>query len=299
MKEQRNLSIKITRLILLFMSIWLFVDSPSSASVSPEQQITFTPMTWLYLPIVFKPQNEPLYTSHNLNGHSIFAECNPGGTSYCPCSDADVRIISHDAYGEIISNPLEINTYVNAIGGKKFIETLPNNHPISLGVYSYKGQISLPVLPAADIGQIENPQAAHMMIQLWDGRNALYQSNKTTLEGIIYWDLNPWTSDYGKIKIYVNPLTLVDTGITLNSDTEWHTFELVVDLANQTYVSISIDEESRNLSHLQLAQVPQPAWGDEVALLITTESLAAWSGQTCPIVFTWATRFKDLELRQQ
>jgi hypothetical protein len=146
---------------------------------------------------------------------------------------------------------------------------------------------------------MENPQAAHMMIQLWDGRNALYQSDKVSLEGAIYWNLNPWTSDYGNIKVYVEPLNLVETGITLSPDTKWHTFELVVDLANQIYVSISIDEETRDLSHLQLAQVHQPDWGDEVALLITTESLAAWSGETCPTIFTWATRFKDLEFRQQ
>jgi hypothetical protein len=116
------------------------------------------------------------------------------------------------------------------------------------------------------------------------------------VEGAIYWDLNPWTQDFGKIKVYTGPLDLVDTGITLTPDLEWHTLELVVDLESRRYVSITIDAESREIQDLELARVFHPDWGNEVAVSITTESLAAWPGEDCEYVFVWTTRFKDLEL---
>ena len=143
--------------------------------------------------------NGAIYTSQNLVDFEPFAECNPGGETNCPCSEEDVRIESFENYGEVTSNVLKVNTYVNAIGHKKFIEIFPNGAPIILGVYKYTGRVKLPVIPSPDVNQSENPQSVHMMIQLWDGRNAFFPSNKTTLEGAIYWDLNPWIANY-KIK---------------------------------------------------------------------------------------------------
>ena len=163
-----------------------------------------------------------------------------------------------------------------------------------MGIYRYVGQVSLPVLPAPDTSQRENPQAVHIMIQLWDGRNALFASNGSTLEGTIYWELNPWAADYGNIKIYTGPLDLVDTGITLTPDLDWHTFELVVDLANQRYVSVRMDGETRDMGSYELAQVSHPEWGSDVSLNITTESMAAWPHSNCAYVFVWTTRFRDL-----
>jgi hypothetical protein len=275
------------------------VTTPSNATPAPlSPQIAITPTAWVYLPLVSREEHEPVYTSCDLSSHSVFAECNPGGASSCSCSELDVSIASLESYGEVMSNPRRINTYVNAIGAKKFVEVFPDSKPITLGVYSYSGQFNLPITPTASVSQMENAQAIHMMIQLWDGRNALYQSNKTTLEGAIYWNLNAWTSDFGHILVYTggSPLVLVDTGITATVDINWHRFELVVDLENQEYVSITVDGKSQDLSHLDLARVPQ-TWGNELALSITTESLATWPGPTCPLVFTWTTRFRDLELR--
>jgi len=250
---------------------------------------------YAYLPYI-SSQSGVIYSSQNLSGHSIAAECNPGGVSQCPCSEADVGLATFAEYGEVTSNVREVNTYVNAIGYKKFTETFPDGDPITLDTYRYTGQFSLPRLPFPDPNQTENPEAAHLMIQLWDGRNALYQSNKTTLEGTIFWELNPWAADYGRIKVYTWPLQLVDTGITIPPDTQWHSFELIVDLASQRYVSIAVDGNSRDLSSTLLAQVYHPDWGDDVSFVITTESLASWPQNGCPNIFKWTTRFKNLVL---
>ena len=244
-----------------------------------------------------------IYTSQNLSGHSVYPECNPGGETNCSdsCSGEDVSITSFEDYGEVTSNVRERNIYVNAIGYKKFIETFPNRDSIDLRTYKYTGQVKLPVCPSDNVSQIKNPQAVHMMIQLWDGRESLWDSNNNTLEGTIYWDLNPWTQDgkNGTIKIYTKPMIL--TPITnLTPDTNRHTFELVVNLTSKRYISMTIDGKLTDLSTYELAQVyhgPESSepWGKDISLIITTESLAAWPGENCTNVFTWTTQFKDLE----
>lgn len=238
---------------------------------------------------------EVIYSSRNLSGHSVASECNPGGGTNCTCSDEDVSISFFPGYGEITSNLRGTNTYVNAIGYKKFTEAFPNGNPVILGTYKYTGQVKLPVLPIPDVNQLKNPQSVHMMIQLWDGRNVLYQNDKNTLEGAIYWELNPWSPDFGKIKVYTKPVNLIDTGILLTPDLEWHTFELVVNFENKKYVSITIDGTVKYLNTIDLAQVSQTSWGDDVSLTITTESMAAWPQPDCSNIFQWSTHFKDLE----
>ncbi len=246
--------------------------------------------------VVFADRSyEILYTSLNLDGHSIAAECNPGGGTDCPCSIEDVGLVSFETYGEVTSNVRKTNTWVNAIGFRKLIETLPNGDSIGLGLYRYSASVQLPVLPLPDIGQVANPQAVHLMIQLWDGRNALYPSNKKSLEGTIYWDLNPWTADFGKVKVYTSSLDLIDTGVTLPPDLEWHSFALTIDLESRRYSSVTVDQETVELEGLELAEVFHPDWGEEVALTTTTESLAAWPGEECGTVFTWTTRFTGIE----
>lgn len=248
-----------------------------------------------YFPITLN-QGQSIYHSSNLAGHNIFAECNPGGISTCPCSEADVAIGSHADYGEVTSNVREINTYVNAIGYHKFTEFFPDGSPITLGVYRYTGQFRLPLLPAPNIEQRKNPEAGHMMIQFWDGRDALHQSGNRTLEGTIFWTLNPWTAEYGHIKIYTESLALRETGIVIMPDNQWHTFELTVDLASRKYVSVSIDREKGDVRGVPLATVYQPEWGNDISLSITTESSASWPQNDCHYVFTWTMQYKDLEL---
>jgi len=272
----------------------------SSTHAGLSLPAAITPTAWAYLPWVNNRPFALLYSSLNLDGHTVFAECNPGGTSSCPCSESDVSISWHPDYGEVTSNPRLMNTYVNAIGAKKFVGAFPDGTPITLGTYSYRGEISLPLTPTASVSQTVNSQAAHMMIQLWDGSNSLYPSNKNALEGTIYWSLNAWVTDtYGHVLVYTggDPLVLFDTGLVATPDTNWHPVELTVDLKKQEYVSITVDGQTRDLSDIDLARVSHPNWGDELALTITTESLAAWPGPTCPFVFTWTTRFRNLEFR--
>lgn len=242
------------------------------------------------------PSDRVIYSSSNLAGHTVAAECNPGDATQCLCSDADAGLSSSAGFGEVTSNVTGRQTYVNAIGHRKFLETLPDGQSLDLAVYRYSGYFQLPTLPKADVTQRSNPQAIHAMIQLWDGRNKLFQSGRRTLEGTIYYDVNPWGLDYGKIKIYRDPVELIDSGLRLVPDTAWHAFELVVDLARNTYVRIAIDDQMKDLRDVPLARVAQPSWGTEVALTITTESLAAWPQPGCTLVFTWTTRFRDVRL---
>lgn len=286
------------------ITLMLFVLVLCSCLALPESltiaQPSETPVARVYLPLVSR-QSRLIYSSLNLAGHSLFPECNPGNASSCPCSDADVSLLTFDNYGEVTSNVRTVNTYVNAIGYKKFVESLPSGEAISLGVYTYRGEVNLPTLPNPDAAQTNNPQAVHLMIQLWDGRNALFPSHRETVEGTIYWDLNPWVaSEYGKVKVYTKSLNLVDTGIKVipTAMTNWHSFEVVVDLKSQKYISITIDGDTRDLSALELARVSQPSWGNEVSLSITTESLATWPQADCSNVFSWATRFRNLEFRK-
>ncbi len=237
-----------------------------------------------------------IYQSSNLAGHKIAAECNPGGTISCACLDKDVQILSSPDYGEVVSNINLQQTYVNAIGYKPFHENFPDGKTISLGAYRYRYKVRLPVLPKADITQQENPDAVHMMIQLWDGRNALWQSDKRTMEFAIYWDLNPWTKDYGLIKLYTTNLALYNTGIRLTPDTNWHDFELVGDFERQKYISVTIDGNRKEVGLVSPVMVHQPTWGNEISLTITTESMAAFPGIGCENRFIWKTVFKDVEL---
>ena len=276
---------------------------------SKKQNIVYSTLFFFVVAISFSltgcgsgyTQYEVIYTSQNLLGHDVTAEC-PIGSS-CQCFPENVDVVSKVSYGEVISNVRKTKTYVNAIGHKKFTETFPNGNSIVLGIYKYTGQVKLPVPPSPDVNQKENPQAVHMMIQLWDGREGLWDSNNNTLEGTIYWDLNSWTQDgkVGKIKIYIKGVDLpIDTGINITPDTNWHTFELEVDFEKQKYVSMTIDGITKDLSTYELAQVyhgpgSSEPWGKDISLVVTTESLAAWPGEDCTNVFTWTTQFKDLE----
>jgi hypothetical protein len=243
-----------------------------------------------------------LYSSANLAGHLISAECNPGGTTSFPCDPLlDVALVGHASYAEVVSNPRLERAYVNAIGHKKFVETFPDAIPIAMNAYEYSVQVRLPTIPAANPLQTENPQAVHTMIQLWDGRGALWGDSQHTLEATIYWELNPWNPDKGAIKIYsgtsLTPMTLPHP-LSLNPDTAWHTFRLRADFAGAAsqYLSLQIDDDPGNFRDLQgipLAQRTHSDWGSEIALDITTESLAAFPGGVDD-KYTWTTEFRNV-----
>ncbi len=241
-------------------------------------------------------KNELIYTSSALQDHRVVPECNPGGDTDCACKPEDVRIDTPGDFGEVTSNDREENSWVNAIGYKSFTENFTNGSPITLDDYQYSGEFRIPALPVRDIKQTVNSEAVHLMIQLWDGRSALFQSDRFTLEGVIFWELNPWSPDLGKIKVYTGsqPSRLVNSGITLRPDLAWHSFKLAVDLVNQKYLFIAIDGRQIDLSRTPLARVQHLDWGNDVTLNITTESMAAYPQKGCPYVFTWTTQFRDL-----
>ena len=235
------------------------------------------------------------YTSTNLAGHLLSPEPNPGGGTDCAWQDQDVAMASFDGYGEVTSNALGTQSWVNAIGHRKFIETLADGAPVFLGTYQYRAQIRLSSLPFPDVAQRDNPEAVHLMIQLWDGRDALFEADHSSVEATIFWELNPWRTDYGHIMVYTEPVTLIETGISVTPDTEWHDFSITADFEAREFRSITVDGQTVDLSGVPLARVAHPEWGNEVAIVITTESLASYPGADCGTVFTWTTQFRDLD----
>lgn len=237
-----------------------------------------------------------------LAGYGVSAECNPGGGTFT-CGAADVQIApasdATSSYSEVTANPRGILTFVNAIGNIKFITNTPDNQRIALETYQYLYAIRLPRKPT----QTSTPWVAeqvHQMIQLWDGSNQIWPANQHTLEAALFWKLNPWDPNYGKIFVYTmdgGNLATFDTGVYLEPDTNWHVFDIRADLANRMYAGMSIDSGNwRDLSGVPLAQVHQPTWGPELALILTAESENAYPGTTNPRVTQWTTQFRDPKL---
>jgi hypothetical protein len=154
-----------------------------------------------------------------LNGYGVSAECNPGGHTNFPCGPADVSISTDPSgqFSQVTANPRGIITYVNAIGNIHFTNTTPDGQPIQLKSYRYVLAFRLPRIPTKTSAPWIGEQI-HEMIQFWDGSNRLWNANKHTLEASVFWKLNPWDPNYGKIMVYTTSngaLTAVDTGITL------------------------------------------------------------------------------------
>ncbi|MBI2440091.1 MAG: fibronectin type III domain-containing protein [Lentisphaerae bacterium] len=243
-----------------------------------------------------------LYETTNLAGHELAYEPNPGTTGGPPCSLSDVSLSVFADYGTVTANANRTNIFVNAIGYRKFTETYTNGQAVSLGIYRYRGSLRLPAVPAPSVVQTQNAQTAQMMIQVWDGREELWDSNSNSLEATMYWDLNPWNADFGKVKIYTmntGALVLVNTGITVPPDTNWHTFELVADFSNRTFVSAGMDGIVVNLSTVSIAQVTHTDWSTNVAISMTAESMNTWPGDSFSYVFWWSTEFRGLDFARQ
>jgi len=154
----------------------------------------------------------------------------------------------------------------------------------------------MPVIPATDVGQTQNGGSVCSLIQIWDGRGALLETNNYTLEFAWFWMLNAWDSRYGNIYVYTGqPLDTHFTELTLTPDTEWHSFEMIVNFQTQKWVSLTIDNQTADLSTVDLGKVDHTNWSTDtrVALLITTESLPTWPGSDCSTVFSWTTQYKD------
>ncbi|SDS76653.1 hypothetical protein [Actinopolymorpha singaporensis] len=232
-----------------------------------------------------------------LAGYGIDPECNPGGTTDLPCGTEDVAITSTADYSEVTANPRGITTFVNAIGRIKFGDRTPDHRPISLATYHYSYSIRLPLVPSPSSAP-HLPEQTHQMIQFWDGSNRLWNADKHTLEAATFWKLNPWDPNFGKIFAYTmvdGHLAAHDTGVVLPPDTDWHRFEVVADLARQTYVGLAVDGRRLALTDLPLASIHHPDWGTDLTLVLTAESENAWPG-TNPIVTQWTTQYKDPQL---
>jgi hypothetical protein len=233
----------------------------------------------------------------------VSTECNPGGTTSFACSASDVSITSGSdstsQFSQVTANPAGALTFVNAIGNIPFTNDTPDGQPVQLKTYRYLYAVRLPLVPTTSSAPWIGEQV-HQMIQFWDGSNQLWQANKHTLEAAMYWKLNPWDPDYGKIFAYTTAsdgsLVSHDTGITLAPDTNWHVFDVRADLQNQVWAGVAVDSNWNPLTNLPLARIYHPDWGSDLSLILTAESENAYPGSTNPIVTQWTTQFKDPKL---
>jgi hypothetical protein len=236
-----------------------------------------------------------LYQSDNLEDYSIVAECNPGGTTHCPCGHSDVKVKMFENYGEVTANVRGTYTFVNAIANHKFNEAFSPHRPITPAIYEYEGQVQLPSVPLPRFDHFYAPQAIHIMMQSWDWHTSL-----DSHEAVLYWHVNPWTPDFGHLSVYTGqPPQLLDTGLSITPDTNWHSFKLVANFLTDHYVSATIDGQTLPVT-APLAQVFHPDWQPEQTFTLTAESENAWpGGPTCPQPFGWTTRFKSMKFWKQ
>jgi hypothetical protein len=242
-----------------------------------------------------------------LTGYGVSTECNPGGTTSFPCDSSNVSIStgsdSSGRFTQVTANPRGATTFVNAIGNIKLTNTTPDGQPIQLTTYRYVLGFRLPRIPTTTSAPWIGEQL-HEMIQFWDGSNQLWDANKHTLEASVFWKLNPWDPNHGRVMVYTTDssgaLSAVDTGFTLPLDTNWHYVEINADLHNRVWAGIGLDGTQWNpLTNLPLVQIFQPTWGGDLSLILTAESENAYPGSSNPIVTQWATDFKDVKLYRQ
>lgn len=241
----------------------------------------------------------PLYASANLTNHLLSFENSPGDpTTNFPSSLEDVALVIHEDYAEVISNIRLTNVFVNAIAYSRFDEVFPDGRPLGGGIFQYGADIRLPVAPTTVVGQTQNAESVQMMIQFWDGSNRTWQADKVALEATWFWDLNPWrTNEFGKLKVYTGgtgTLQLVDTGLVIPPDTNWHRIESVVDFVSTQFVSLVADGVRANLSTVAIARVYRPTWGNELVYQFTQESCATYPNPGYSNIFYWATEYRNV-----
>ena len=239
-----------------------------------------------------------------LAGYGVSAECNPGGTTGFACGTSDVAIAAGrrgtGRFTEVTANPRGIVTFVNAIGNIHFQGHTPDGRKLALNTFRYVYAVRLPLVPTKTSAPHVAEQV-HQMIQFWDGSNSVWKTaRKHTLEAAMFWKLNPWDPNYGKVFAYTmdghGKVVPHDTGIRLKPDTRWHVFEVRADLAKKVWARVGVDGHFRRLRNLPLARVHHPDWGKDVSLILTAESENAYPGSANPIVTQWTTQFKDPKL---
>ncbi len=244
---------------------------------------------------------EEIYWSQNLAGHGVDPEClkNENGEDICcPADPADaVEFQSFQEHGECTANPNLDNVFINAICRKKFQFTFPDGSPIESGRYHYRVEFWLPSVPPADTSEKEIGEFVHLMVLLWGGSSDLTQRPWHTQEATVLISLNPW-ADPGDVKVYERDLQLRSTGITINLDPDdenpqpWRVVDIYVDFPADKFM-IALGGDLRG--PFDLAYVEHLDWnGDEVALVITTESQNANPGDGCLNAFRWTTWFRDV-----
>lgn len=229
-----------------------------------------------------------LISSADLSGADVSAEPDPGGGTACGYTQGNVSVEDRGDYSAIVSNPDENSEWVNTIAG--FTAWDPGETP---DVLHYTTDVRLPVIPSADPSQYENGNASHIVLFWWPGS----ESSGVSYEAGLVWVLNPWDLNYGSLLAYSGPLNLVDTGIDLDPDEEWHTIQIKADFTELEWISVTVDEDEYDMSNVDLAYVSRPTWGETPGLIVTVESLSLWPFYFCSAgAYTFEVHARNLEL---
>lgn len=242
-----------------------------------------------------KPEGAELLYSKNLADLELFAECNPGGTTDCPCSLADVGLVIHPSYGEVVSNIHKRHTWVNALAVSKHYEKYPDNTPIGLHQYSFSFETRLPTIPSLDIEQQQNAEQIDFAIILYDGRNQFGRGAKRRYEIAGIWKLNPHHPDHNKVLVRTANGSYMDTGIFLPYDQQWHHFIFKGDHDKEELISITVDGTTVDLSGVPIWVRWSPEWGDDVSIWAAVESQAMYPQPTCEYIFWWNQHYRSIK----
>jgi hypothetical protein len=243
--------------------------------------------------LVFRILNsETIFSSVDLSGMQMNLERNPdGGTSaeapYLPLDGS--LTITPGQMGTISANPAGRLVYVNTMVGPKFINKLPDGNAISRQTQWEVFDTRLPRLP---LGR-NIPQSVNFVMFLYDGNNTFGQGAHRNLEACAEWVLNPWDPNYGKLMVLDRAGILVDTGLSIAPDTQWHHIEYCVNFRTEQYVSLSVDGKSVNFSGDRMYETLHPEWDKTIATFTTLEVTNGWPGDPAQYVCYWSQEFRN------
>ena len=111
----------------VFVLAFLIAAQASDLNFPDTSPVMGNGINQIFVPLISMDRDE-IYVSTNLEGHDMSAECNPDDGTDCECSIIDVQLDSLTTHGQVTSNVIPRNTYVNAIGHKKFEEVFPDQN---------------------------------------------------------------------------------------------------------------------------------------------------------------------------
>lgn len=188
-------------------------------------------------------------------------------------SDAEISV--RDESLQLSINPfLKPKVHFNAMSAKA-LKWQGNR------VYDFAVSFGLLNTPKADVSYVANPEALVLnLIRVdEDGR---------AREAVVEWILNPWSSDYGRVKIRT-PTGEKLVG-SIEPDTSWHRIRVVGDWRTNNYLRIDVDGSSILLRE-QLLFETKP-WSNSFDIYVELGN--AWNN--CQHTFAVSALYDNIEI---